>query len=366
MTRSSAAEDHTVLAFVRWLSPIYTIYISGLEYNSPLIQEISSFGAFIIPPKFTYLKYRRIANLLHIPVSVINCVLDCYKVRPHWVFCTGGVFYNGLSVIAGSLICSGNYFVRTAEDSWAYFWSSISPFSLSSIKLLFIAFINHVVLLLSKYVLTVGPSSAHLLTHYPYFLRKTNVDWIPGPVDFNILKYNSSHLSTELPCDTRKTILFVSNGSFSKGTDTMFELADQLRDHNLNYRIIWLSSLSHLPSSFKKYITHPNIFHLPPQSRTDIAAFISKSDFTLFATRLVIGYGQILLESLLLGTEPIIVNPIGDCRDQFPEFSYRSTSQVINRLISTPNAVNVEFPSAMDDKILADKHLAYVSRLINE
>lgn len=364
--RTSASEDHTVHSFVRWLAPTYSVYISGLEFSSPLSKELVSLGAVILPPRIRYL-HCPYNSLLHLPVSIINCVSDTLSLRPSLSFCTGGVFYNGLSLlISACVVRSGTYFIRTAEDSWSCFFLSLFSFNLNSLKLFIVALLNHLVLCFSKNILTVGPSSFYLLTHYPYFLQRKRVTWIPGPVDHKLFTY--LHHSSRLPItqkSNKRTIIFVSNGSVYKGTDTMLLLADSLESAKLDFNITWISTCSQLPSSLKRALSHPSITLLSPQPRHALAEIISNADFTLFATRLKIGYGQILLESLLLGTEPLIINPIGDCLSQFSTYSYTTVQDVIQRLTDHPHPEAVTLPDTMKDTTLSSQHLSYISSLLN-
>jgi hypothetical protein len=365
-TRTSASEDHTVYSFVRWLSPYYSLYISGLELSSPLAIDLVNLGAVILPPRIRYLDHP-FHTLFHIPVAIFNCVSDSIAVRPSLSFCTGGVFYNGLSLVIASFFArSGTYFVRTAEDSWACFFLSLFPLNRNTFKLFIIALLNHFVLLFSKNILTVGPASHHLLTHFPYFLNEKRVKSIPGPVDNKIVSYIPTDSSPYRSYNkTPGTILFVSNGSVYKGTDTMLLLADALERAGLEFKIIWISTCSQLPNHLTRVLSHPYIHRLPPQSRPSLAELITNVDFTLFATRLKIGYGQILLESLLLGTEPIIINPIGDCLSQFPVYSYTSIQEVTHRLATRPLPEAVVLPDSMHDISLSSRHSSYISSLLN-
>ena len=78
------------------------------------------------------------------------------------------------------------------------------------------------------------------------------------------------------------------------------------------------------------------------------------------------GYGQIILESILCKTEIICYRPIGDVKHFVGENYYSNMNQVIKRLNGETEIKNIEIPYYMDHLYLENQHRKLITNILKE
>ena len=131
---------------------------------------------------------------LHIPLSLINVFIYCKrKTRLNHV-CTGGVFYNGLSIFIVGKILGIKHLVRTAEDHFN-FYKFCSTLRSKMFHFLLNRQISKIVLKNADYVLTTGPKSKEFFVQKG--VKENRIWGIPGKID-SYLFYKQQNTSLDV------------------------------------------------------------------------------------------------------------------------------------------------------------------------
>ena len=85
-----------------------------------------------------------------------------------------------------------------------------------------------------------------------------------------------------------------------------------------------------------------------------------------FATNSRVGYGQILLETLICGTEVICFRPKGDLLNFVDPSYYTEFEDILNRLINKIPSKEIVIPAFMDKNEIDLKLKILIRRLLNE
>ena len=367
----SNAEYHTLFYFCKWLSKDCDIVVSGIEKNSQIIEDLKKFNVKIKKPFLKYLFLKKFKYFFHIPISIINTFIDATFVRPNLLVCLGGVFYNGLGIVITGKLLGFKTLVRSAEDhdGLAQFDSVLSFIGLYA---RFRALISKFVIKNSDYFLTVGEWSI------TYFREKYNLSslssfMIPGPVDNSICIQKSFH-KTALESKKKltenyklgskyKTILFIGSRPY-KGTKNVFDLLIKLKKLNIKIKVLWISTSDEIKIKRSALNLNSYVKIIKPVNRDDLVALLKGVDFLFWSTHLGVGYGQIMLESILCGTEIICFKPIGDAKYLVKDNFYAHLDEVIDRIKGKKAAKKINIPKFMNEKKLCNQHLDIFKKIL--
>tara|TARA_Y100001978_G_scaffold202858_1_gene225444 strand:- start:2509 stop:3660 length:1152 start_codon:yes stop_codon:yes gene_type:complete len=348
----SNAESHTLRYFCEVLVKKYDVVISGLEIESDLKNYLIDIGVNVKRPLIKYLKLKKFKSLFHIPVSIINLFNDAIIEKPDFLFCLGGVFYNGLSILFVGKILKIQFLVRSAEDHFKiYKLEERSIFLKMHAYFRFI--VSKFVIQNSDYFLTVGKSSLEMFRR-KYSLSRSKSFQICGPIDYGLKtfdefkfskNYAKLNLKKKYNLNSKKTLLFISNGSKAKGTNYMFDLLKRIKQNNLDIVILWVTSLNNVPKEYIYLLS--NLKLIKPMSKFELIGLLKGSDFLFFASEIGVGYGQIILEALLCKTEIICFRPIGDLLRFTRDNKYKEFEEVLNRLSNNIKKKNLKIPEFM-------------------
>ena len=365
------AEAHTLISFANALRCDYKVIISGIESNSFLLKKLDRKDISIIQPFIRYLNLKFIKNFIHIPVSIINLYFDIKKEKPDLLMCLGGVFYNGLSILIMGKLFKIKFLIRSAEDYYNVFKMENRSFNQK-----LYAFVRY---LISKFVicnsdhfLTVGEYSLNMFRSKYKVLAEKSYN-ICGPIDEQIINYKEFNFSKE-DCKSnivqkfsllaKKLILFVSYGGDDKGTNHMIKLAEEIHKKNLDINILWITLKGKIPT---RYNHLKNIIKLiKPLQKNKLVEVIKGVDFLFFATNSRVGYGQILLETLICETEVICFRPKGDILNFVDKSYYINFEDVIERLNNNVPSKEIIIPPFMNKNEISSKLKILMRKLLNE
>ena len=365
------AEAHTLISFANSLRVDYEVIISGIESNSFLLRELDKKDISIMQPFIKYLNLKFIKNFIHIPVSIINLYFDIKKEKPDLLMCLGGVFYNGLSILIIGKLFKIKFLIRSAEDYYNVFKMENRSFNQK-----LYAFVRY---LISKFViynsdhfLTVGEYSLNMFRSKYKVLAKKSYN-ICGPIDEQIINFKEFNFSKE-DCKSnivqkfsllaKKLILFVSYGGDDKGTNHMIKLAEEIHKKNLDINILWITLKGKIPTRYK-YLK--NIIKLiKPLQKNKLVEVIKGVDFLFFATNSRVGYGQILLETLICETEVICFRPKGDILNFVDKSYYINFEDIIERLNNNVPSKEIIIPPFMNKNEISSKLKILMRKLLNE
>ena len=367
----SNAEAHTLMSFSNSLRNDYQIIISGIEKKSTLVNQLAKKGITINEPFIKYLNLKLIKPFIHIPVSLINLYVDVIKDKPDFLICLGGIFYNGLSILILGKLFNIKFLIRSAEDHFSTFKNE-KRFFIWKIYSLIRYLISKFVIKYSDNFLTVGEYSLNMFRN-KYRISEQNSFNICGPIDEEIINYEQFKLSKEV-CKSNiikkysliadKLILFVSNGSNNKGTKHMFKLAEEIYKNKIDVKIIWITSNSKIP---KNYIFLSNIIKIiKPLPKDKLVEVLKGVDYLFFATKSRVGYGQIILETLICSTEVICFRPKGDLLNFVDKSYYNDLEEILDRLKNNIPPKKIMIPSFMDKNDIDQKLKMLIRRLVNE
>lgn len=368
---SSNAEYHTLYYFCKWLSEENNVIVSGIEYDSPIIKELERLNVKIKKPFFKYLFIKKLAPFLHIPISIVNTFIDALIFKPSILFCLGGVFYNGLGIVIAGKLLGLNSIVRSAEDHIGIA-NFESKYFFNGLYAKLRALISGFVIKNSDYFLTLGEWSIN------YFRKKYNLSEAKsfvaaGPIDNSICFQKSFFLTKEkskknlkkifkLP-NGEKTILFVGSRNY-KGTENLLLLIQKLKQFDLPINILWISKSIETKSKISTLKLNKFVNFIDPLNREDLVAIIKGVDFLYWSTNLGVGYGQIMLESILCNTEIICYKPIGDARYLVKNQFYTDIDMVIDRLKNNIPPKNIKIPKFMKEEIIKEKHIQIFRQIL--
>ena len=365
------AEAHTLISFANSLRVDYEVIISGIESNSFLLRELDKKDISIMQPFIKYLNLKFIKNFIHIPVSIINLYFDIKKEKPDLLMCLGGVFYNGLSILIIGKLFKIKFLIRSAEDYYNVFKMENRSFNQK-----LYAFVRY---LISKFViynsdhfLTVGEYSLNMFRSKYKVLAKKSYN-ICGPIDEQIINFKEFNFSKE-DCKSnivqkfsllaKKLILFVSYGGDDKGTNHMIKLAEEIHKKNLDINILWITLKGKIPT---RYNHLKNIIKLiKPLQKNKLVEVIKGVDFLFFATNSRVGYGQILLETLICETEVICFRPKGDILNFVDKSYYINFEDIIERLNNNVPSKEIIIPPFMNKNEISSKLKILMRKLLNE
>ena len=196
---------------------------------------------------------------------------------------------------------------------------------------------------------------------------------ICGPIDEQIINYKEFNFSKE-DCKSnivqkfsllaKKLILFVSYGGDDKGTNHMIKLAEEIHKKNLDINILWITLKGKIPT---RYNHLKNIIKLiKPLQKNKLVEVIKGVDFLFFATNSRVGYGQILLETLICETEVICFRPKGDILNFVDKSYYINFEDIIERLNNNVPSKEIIIPPFMNKNEISSKLKSLMRKLLNE
>ena len=185
------AEKHTLYYLCKWLVKDNIIVVSGMEQESLFKKELEDLGVEVKKPFLNYLSFKWLKKLIHIPISIINTLVDTSKVNPDLLFCIGGVFYNGLAIVIASKLFNVPSLVRSAEDHIAIAKFE-KPYFLKYLYARFRAYLSNITIQNSDYFLTVGKWSKNYFIN-TYNLSEATTFFIPGPIDNENIEVSKQH-----------------------------------------------------------------------------------------------------------------------------------------------------------------------------
>ena len=365
------AESHTLYYFCKWLVKDNIVVISGIEKESLLKKKLEDLGVEVKKPFLSYLYLKRLKKLMHIPFSIINTLIDTLKVKPDLLFCIGGVFYNGLAIVISSKLLNIPTLVRSAEDHIALA-NFERPYFFKHLYARFRAYLSKITIKNSDYFLTVGKSSKNYFIN-TYKLSKESTFFIPGPIDHEKIevkeiieskKYDSFFIDKENLVNF-KTILFIGSEDY-KGVREVFELCSIIYENKLNIKIIWISNSENICKRISLLGYDNFVRNIRPLDKSKLRNILRKVDFLFWSTQLGVGYGQIILESILCKTEIICYRPIGDVKHFVGENYYSNMNQVIKRLNGETQMKKIEIPNYMDQQYLENKHRQLINKILKK
>ncbi len=364
------AEFHTLLYFCKWLAKDHNIVLSGVESESQLVNELRSIGVVIRKPFIRYLFLNKIKKIIHIPVAFLNTFVDAFLLKPDLIMCLGGVFYNGIGVVMVGKILKIKTLVRSAEDHIGLARSQKS-FNLFKIYLILRAILSRYAIQKSNYFLTVGNWSLN------YFRDVYNLDhkksfMIPGPVDYSICYENHEKanliikdnlINEKKITNDEKLILFIGSNIF-KGINETFKLAECIKKENISANIIWISQSKKIKKKVIDLGLDNYVNVITPMDRKDLIILLKNVDFLFWSTPLGVGYGQIMIESILCDTEIICYSPIGDAKEIVKENYYYTFNEIIKRIKGEIKAKKYKLPKSMECKLLEEKHRQIINKIL--
>ena len=368
---TSNAEYHTLLYFCKWLSKDNNIVVSGIEHKSIYIKKLQSFGVLVKKPFLRYLFLKKFKIFFHIPFSIANTFFDSLIHKPDLLICLGGVFYNGLAVVVVGKLLGIKTLVRSAEDHQAitkYFKVT----SFDGLYTRFIAFISRKVIKNSKYFLTVGDWSFNYFVD-KYNLLPKNSFMIPGPVDNSIchkkqflktLIESKNYVKKKYHISKRdKTILFIGSKEY-KGSHSILELAKKIKKENLSVNILWISNSKKIKQNLLSLNLNDFVHIFKPVSRDELVSLLKGVDFLFWSTSLGVGYGQIMLESILCNTEILCFRPIGDAKNLVGDNYYLNLDEIVKRIKGELEPRIIKIPEFMSEENLENRHLEVFKKIL--
>lgn len=368
---ASNAEYHTLIYFCKWLINDYKIIICGIENNSKLTKELTKLGVEIRVPIIKYLFLKNLKFILHIPVSLINTFFDTYKTKPDLLICLGGVFYNGLGIIISGKILNVTTLVRSAEDHIGL-TKFEKPYKFNYYYLKLRAFLSRFVIKNSNYFLTVGEWSINYFRK-TYKLSEEKSFVIPGPIDKSILNKKGSIIDKSLlknnifkkyKFDKNKKVIFFVGSYNYKGVNSLFLIAQKIKSLNLPIHILWVSSSRKIRKKIDYLKLEKIIKIIDPLSRNKLIEIMKGVDFLFWSTSVGVGYGQIMLEATLCGTEVICYLPLGDTKYFIKDQSYISIDEILERLKGNIPSKKIVIPEFMNEKILKIQHIGLLKKIL--
>ena len=363
------AEYHTLLYFCKWLIQDNDIYLSGIEYSkTSLVNILQKNGVVIKEPFIKYLFLKKFAVLFHIPVSIMNTVIDCYKYKPDLIICLGGVFYNGLGIVTAGKLLKIKTLVRSAEDHIGIlkFHNKKTFIGLYSYLR---AFLSRIAIQNASFFLTVGKYSLrHFLTNYN--LQNANSFNIPGPIDYSILnteffyEIDKNKLLKSFKIKKGfKVILFIGSTTF-KGSENVFQLSKRIKEEELPVKIIWISNSPIIKRNIGANNLSDTITLIDPIKRSKLISLLKSVDYLFWSTSLTVGYGQIMLEAIMCSTEILCYLPIGDAKNIVRNSYYSSINEILDRLKNKISRKIIKIPKFMDEKKLELKHRNMINNIL--
>ena len=89
-------------------------------------------------------------------------------------------------------------------------------------------------------------------------------------------------------------------------------------------------------------------------------------DFLFWSTTVGVGYGQIMLEAILCGTEILCYLPVGDAKSLVKEQSYKSINEILERIRGNSDSKSITIPEYMNEKILETNHLSLFNQILKQ
>ena len=275
-------------------------------------------------------------------------------------------------LIAGKLL-GIKTIVRSAEDHIGLS-NFYKIFTINGIYSKLRALISRVVIQNSEYFLTVGYWSIDYFRKI-YRLSSNKSFMIPGPIDNSITLtkgFNSNndiakkilYDSYNIPLKT-KTILFIGSYKY-KGTNEMFDLLKNIKNNNLKVKVIWISNSKTIKRNISFFNLSDYVEFLDPVGRQDLVNLIKGVDFLFWSTSLGVGYGQIMLESILCRTEILCFRPIGDAKNFVENNYYLELDQILLRLKDQIPPKKISIPKWMSEEILQEKHIWLINNVLND
>ena len=368
---SSNAESHTLLYFCKWLSKDNNIIVSGIESYSPIIKELEKLDIKVTKPIFKYLFLKKLKYFFHIPISLFTTFFDCLNFQPELLICLGGVFYNGLGVVITGKLLGVKTLVRSAEDH-----ISISKFEeelfFQNAYAKLRAFLSRIAIMNADYFLTVGEWSINYFRK-TYKLKIENSFMIPGPIDNSICSKQSFKKTKDqskkfikrnyLLENDYKTILFIGSNAY-KGTNNIFELCKKLKKQKILINIIWITHSKKIEERIYSLKLENYIKVIKPVNREKLVTLIKGVDYLFWSTCLGVGYGQIMLESILCNTEILCFKPIGDAKHLVKQNFYSNMDEVINRINNVIPEKQIRIPKIMNEEIICEKHKKLFNQIL--
>jgi len=360
---SHGGEAHTIKSLIEiFHEGGYQVDLIGGEIKSADLGE---------DRHFLYLKYlglpQIIRTFLHIPISIISLMLYCKQHKPDLLFCTGGVFYNGLAVVICGFFFGIKTLVRTAEDHFNY-WKYVSTLTGKIKHFLVTNLVSKVVLKNSDYVLTVGVASE------AYFKKALNradhIYGVPGPVRQNSFYVSDDRLARKKALGyevDEKLVLYVGAISGVKGTDLLPDVIKSVVSRDQKVKFLIIGSETERKSGIVKDLLDSggkNIKIIPPMANDKLIDYYQVADVLVFTTRVGVGYGLVNIEAALSGLPVIAINPGLDVEWFLGERCLVNTAEdMVNKIVNSDFYIPTIPPSFLDENI-KKSHLALMNDIL--
>ena len=109
-------------------------------------------------------------------------------------------------------------------------------------------------------------------------------------------------------------------------------MIEKLAHAKLHINILWITNSSKIKEEVSKLEINHFVHIIQPVDRNKLIFLLRGVDFLFWSTSLGVGYGQIMLESILCDTEIICYKPIGDARYLVEDNFYSSIDEILDRL----------------------------------
>jgi glycosyltransferase involved in cell wall biosynthesis len=318
------------------------------------------------------IKYYSLPNLLkkftYIPLSIIETLWGVIKFKPNLLITTGGVFYNGLSILIIGKIFKIPTIIRTAEDHFNYY-----KFSENYFEKIYYYFLRNklsrLILRQSDYVLTVGEDSK------TYFIKngvkKEKIFAIPGPINFqkfkknnDINKINKIKLNNLIPLN-KKIILFVGALTKIKGADEIPLLIQQVNKKSQNYHFLIIGAQDKNKKIINQIANFTNVTILSTVDNEKLSIFYSMSEIVVFLTKVGVGYGLVTLEALLMNKPVLVLDSGLDLSNFHRKNCCKDVYEMSIRIINEDYSI-LDIPNSFEFENIKKKHLELINYAIKK
>ena len=345
------------------------------EYLKEFGYEVEIIGSEVIPDKLkrhkssNYLNYLHLPKIvrmfLHIPVSIINVYIYCKRKKPDLIMCTGGVFYNGLSIFIVGKILGIKHLVRTAEDHFN-FYKFCSTLRSKIFHFLLNRQISKIVLKNADYVLTTGPKSKEFFVQKG--VKENRIWGIPGKIDSNLFyKKQKPSLERINFSPDKKIILFVGALSGVKGADLLPEIIGKINSNSENFQFLIVGNENEYGSEIKKNIeknNFANVIFLNSLPRDELIEIYSMCSLLIFLCRVGVGYGQVTIEATLCDLPVLSLNPGIDVEWWLKDKCCDSLDEMVSKILSEDYSV-ANFPTSFDEEFIKVEYKKLFNQILN-
>lgn len=313
-TNANGAEVHTTISMINLINKNFELIVCGAEVYP------DCFDKFTVKPFFRYNWLPKFFRFpLHQAVAFIETLRAYLLYRPNFLFCTGGVYYNGLAILLVGKIFGVASIVRTAED---HVGTALNQDNFLSfvIHKFYICPLSLWVLRNCDRVVTVGDKSAEyfsevlqrrdniLVARNPIGIRRSEVDF-----------QNRYALRQKLGLPMEKSIAIYAGAiSVLKGTDILPDIIKEANKLSDDWWFVVVGSDRSPNKTISARIKKAgpnNVTFRPALHRDCLLEYFRAADVLVFLCRTGVGYGLVTVEAALCGTAVMCLNPKLDVAD---------------------------------------------------